>query len=524
VDKLLLNIDEAAEVLSVSHSKIYALLRQGDLSSVNIGGLRRIPTATLVAFVTRLTESEPLVVGLRPPPRNGSSPIGGDGGPKHSPQAVDACARLSRNSALANRDTQGAASASSTNVNADAANQTPPRRRSPNGHARPYFDKSKGRWYQVVSVDGQRKKVSGATQREVTVLAKKVNSHLRAGIIDHRRRTVGELLDYWSVEVVPEQVRESTLDGYQRAIRLYLKPVLGRIRLSALEFDDVEHMQQVLVRQGKARQTILQARKVLSAALKWAVKKGWLAENAVAYAGMPKGTAPARVTRHLDAVEFGRLRDRLAGDRLECAYLLCCYLGLRRGEVLGLVWGDIDLLSHQITIARQLRRATSGGPNGKTGLVLTRPKTSSSIRTLRLPECATEAILNHRSLQQSERRRASSWSRQPREGQLVFTSLSRDGKRGGSPVDIDSFGQRLVRHAQAAGIGHLSPHGLRHTGVSFLYNEGGVDMKALSEWAGHADEHITSSVYVHMTQRRRDDVADRMDAIVAALPPRSPAH
>ena len=120
----------------------------------------------------------------------------------------------------------------------------------------------------------------------------------------------------------------------------------------------------------------------------------------------------------------------------------------------------------------------------------------------------------------SEQRRG---SRQPRKGQLVFTSLRRDEGEAGCRVDVDSFGKRLVRHARAAGIGHLSPRGLRHTGVSFLYNEGGVDMKAISEWAGHADEHITSSLYVHMTQRRRDDVADRMDAVVTARPAGSPA-
>ena len=248
-----------------------------------------------------------------------------------------------------------------------------------------------------------------------------------------------------------------------------------------------------------------------------------MSTNAVAYADMPKGTVPATVTRHLDAVEFGQLRERLAGDRLECAYLLCCYLGLRRGEVLGLVWSDIDLMSRQVTIARQLRRTTSAGPDGKTSLVLTRPKTRSSARTLRLPDCAVDAILKHRSLQQSEWERADSWSTQPREGQLVFTTLSRDGKKGGSPVDVDNFRHRLVQHAQAAGIGHLSPHGLRHTGVSLLYNDGGVDMKALSQWAGHAHEHITSSVYVHMSQRKRDEVADRMDAVVATLPSRLPA-
>jgi integrase len=402
---------------------------------------------------------------------------------------------------------------------AEVTGRNPSVRRSPNGHARPYFDKSKNRWYQVVAVDGQRKKVSGATEEDVSVVAEQVRSRLVLGkrIVHDHHRTVGQLLDYWIAEVAAERVRESTLDSYERAIRLYLKPILGTIRLTALEFDDVEHMQQILVRQGKASQTILQARKVLSGALKWAVKKGWAAANAVTNADMPVGTAPATVTRHLDTIEFGRLREQMAGDRLECAYLLCCYLGLRRGEVLGLLWPDIDLELRRITISRQLRRGTTRGPDGKTSLVLTGPKTRSSARALRLPECAMDAILQHRLRQQLERDKADLWSPQPFEGDLVFTSLTRDGKRGGSPVDVDNFGHRLLHHAQAAGIGHLSPHGLRHTGVSFLYNDGGVDMKAISHWAGHANEYITSSVYVHMTQRRRDEVADRMDAVVASL-------
>jgi integrase len=254
--------------------------------------------------------------------------------------------------------------------------------------------------------------------------------------------------------------------------------------------------------------------------VKWAVKKRWVATNPVANADMPVGAAPAAVTRHLDASEFERLRVRLAEDRLECAYLLCCYLGLRRGEVLGLLWPDIDLELRQVIITRQLRR-TVAGPDGKTSLVLTSPKTRLSTRTLRLPECAVDAIVRHRSLQDSERERAESWSTQPKEGDLVFTSLSRDHRRGGSPVDVDHFSHRLVKHAQAAGVGHLSPHGLRHTGISLLYNDGGVDMKALSHWAGHAHEHITSNIYVHMAQRKRDEVADRMDAVIAALPRRS---
>lgn len=484
MEKLLLTPAEAAEVLSVSRSTIDTLLREGELASVQIGGLRRVPATALIGFVARLSaDADASAIGAR-----------------KTPDSVPRPEQLSHTSQT-----------------------TPAPRRSPNGHPRPYFDKSKKRWYQVVSVNGQRKKVSGATAREATARAKQVKSALLAGkrtAIDDRR-TVGHLLDYWITEVAPERVRESTLDSYQRAIRLYLKPVLGDIRLTALDFDDIEHMQQILVRQRKAGQTILQARKVLSGALKWAVKKGWVATNAVTRAGMPKGATPAAVTRHLDGMEFERLRVQLTGDRLECAYLLCCYLGLRRGEVLGLVWSDIDLDLRRVSISRQLRRTTHQGPDRSTSLVLTPLKTASSIRTLRLPDCAAEALLKHRTLQQSEQNRAEFWSPQPAEGHLVFTSLSRDGKRGGSPYDVDNFSHRLVQHARAAGIGHLSPHGLRHTGVSFLYNEGGVDMKALSHWAGHSNEHITSTVYVHMTQAKRDEVADRMDAVVAALPTRT---
>jgi integrase len=401
------------------------------------------------------------------------------------------------------------------------ARSEPAPRRSPNGAARPYFDKSKGRWYQVISVDRQRKKVSGTTEEEVVALAQQLKADLLAGkqVLGDSRRTVGQLLDYWSTEVAPERIRESTLDTYQRAIRLYLKPLLGDIRLTALDFDDVEHMQQVMVREGKAHATILQARKVLSAALKWAVKKRWLAANPVSYADMPVGAPPGAVTRHLDADEFRCLREQLAGDRLECAYLLCCYLGLRRGEVLGLVWSDIDLERRQVKVSRQLRRMTVrvAGATRKTQLALTAPKTTSSARTVPVPDCAIEAIIRHRELQRQEREQVESGSEQPKEGDLVFTGLSRDGRRGGHFADIDHFTQRLIDHAEAAGLGHFSAHGLRHTGVSFLYNEGGVDMKALSGWAGHASEHITSTIYVHLSERKRDDVADCMDAVVAAM-------
>jgi excisionase family DNA binding protein len=517
VDKLLLSAEEAAWMLGTSRSTVYRLLRERELGSIRVGGLRRIPTTALVAFVQRLSDDAQALPGQLPP--RWPSPTSGGPDSQQSSEAVDAPFPLSPSSSAVSHRTKSVRALSPTTDIADRMSRKPAPRRRPNGYARPYLDKSKRRWYQVVAVDGQRRKVSGATKEDVAVLAEQVRSRLVAGnrIVHDHHRTVGQLLDYWSAEVAAERVRESTLDSYQRTIRLYLKPILGKIRLTALAFDDVEHMQQVLVRQGKASQTVLQARKVLSAALKWAVKKGWTAANAVTNADMPVGTNAATVTRHLDAIEFGRLRKQLEGDRLQCAYLLCCYLGLRRGEVLGLLWPDIDLELRRIMISRQLRRATTRGPNGRTNLVLARPKTQSSARALRLPECAVDAILRHTSLQRLEREQADSWSTQPLEGDLVFTSLSRDGKRGGSPVDVDNFGHRLLLHAQAAGVEHLSPHGLRHTGVSFLYNDGGVDMKAISEWAGHANEYITSSVYVHMTQRKRDQVADRMDAVVASL-------
>ncbi len=84
-------------------------------------------------------------------------------------------------------------------------------------------------------MDGQRKKVSNATEQEVSAVAERVRADLvaRNRIAGDSRRTVTQLLDYWGTEIAPQRVWGSTVDTSQRMIRLYLKPLLGDIRLKA---------------------------------------------------------------------------------------------------------------------------------------------------------------------------------------------------------------------------------------------------------------------------------------------------
>ncbi len=334
------------------------------------------------------------------------------------------------------------------------------RRRSPNGSAVPYYDKSKHRWYTVVRVDSHSKKVSGATRDEASARAEEVRRDLLAGkaIGPDSRRTVGHLLDVYITEVAPLRNKSSTLDTYQRAVELYIKPALGHVRLTALDFEDVERMQQQMVQAGKARSTVLQARKVLSIALKWAVKKRWVAASAVTYADLPIGARPAKETRHLTGEEFSLLREAIAGDRMECAYLLGCYLGLRRGEILGLVWSDIDFEQKRITISRQLRRVRERPVKGSPWkLMLTTPKTTASTRTLPLPQCAIDALLRHRNLQTAERENGQSGAgSHPRESWSLRASAGmaqREGRSMTWTCSVVAFSSTLKTRASV-----ISPH------------------------------------------------------------------
>ena len=178
------------------------------------------------------------------------------------------------------------------------------------------------------------------------------------------------------------------------------------------------------------------------------------------------------------------LLNEARGDRLEALYVLAVTTGMRRGELLGLKWSDIDLENATVSVRRTLTRTD----NGKR-VTLGDPKTKRSRRTIRLTPQAVEALRVHLEKQLQEMEALG--DRYSDQG-LVFTT------EAGTPINPSNLRQRsLASLLKRAGLPHIRFHDLRHTCATLLLSKN-VHPKFVQELLGHATIAITLDTYSHV--------------------------
>jgi hypothetical protein len=232
------------------------------------------------------------------------------------------------------------------------------KRRRGNGEGSIYL-REDGRWCAVVDlgvVNGKRKRkfIYGSTRKEVAEQLKQLLHQQQQGLnVDPERITVGDFLDRWLDQVIKPHRRARTYRSYADTIRLHLKPRLGTQLLAKLTAAQVQTMINDLTATSGAR-TTQYARAVLQRALNRAVKWDLLTRNVVLATDPPK-SIPKAITP-LSLEEAQRLLRAVAGHRLDALYRIARSLGLRRGEVLGLRWADIDLVKQTVTVSGAIQR------------------------------------------------------------------------------------------------------------------------------------------------------------------------
>ena len=312
--------------------------------------------------------------------------------------------------------------------------------------------------------------------------------------VPDERTTVGAFLRDWISRIVPGTVSEGTLDTYARVIRLYLLPAFADIPLVRLTPAHVDDLLRSMEERGLAGETRRMARAVLRRALRRAEQEELLTRNVAAIADGPnirRGEG-----RTLSPDEARALIAASRGERLQAAFSAALSLGLRRGEVLGLRWKDLDLDGAVPTaaITKQLQRT-------KRGLELVDVKTQRSRRRLHLPPPLVEDLRRHRSRQNEDRFALGAEWRDVLG--LVFTTPL------GTPVDPRNFSRLVGELCQKAGIGHWSPHELRHSCASLLLAQG-VPLEVVSEVLGHSSIRVTKDVYGHLLAPARAQAAAAM--------------
>ncbi|NNL12214.1 MAG: site-specific integrase [Acidimicrobiia bacterium] len=373
------------------------------------------------------------------------------------------------------------------------------------------------RWRGVISLgrtpDGRRRrmKVSGGTKAEVIAKLKEVHRSLDAGVESPTSRlTVGTFLDRW-VEGVPGRVEQSTAADYADTVRLHLKPALGSKVLTKLSVSELNALWASKRKAGYSANSIRIMRTVLRSALHQAEREGLLVRNVAALSDPPRvGHSEGR---SLTIAEAKILLDAASADRLEALYAISLTLGLRRGEALGLSWSDIDLESALVRVRRQLRRErlpeedrVDGGR--RTQLVIRDLKTKRSRRTLHLTPALDGLLRTHRARQAREQLAAGpAWI----ESDLVFTT------KKGTPIDPDNFAHYFHRLCARAGLGHWTPHELRHSAASIMLAQG-TPLWVVSEVLGHASVAITKDVYGHLIGGEKQEATEAITDVLFRSP------
>lgn len=382
--------------------------------------------------------------------------------------------------------------------------------RAAQGEGSVYQRKTDGRWCATVFLglrgDGKRarKAFYGASQREVVAKRKEFLRQLEAGDVERETKkkrgyTVGEWLDYWLANVIEPDREPTTFDGYRKTVDNHIKPHLGHIPLRELETEHIEKWLKMM-RERKPpvglrtrQQALARLRTALGEALARRQQAG-VRFNAAAVARMPRG--PKRSVPPPSVEDARALLDAARGERLEAMVVVALGLGLRRGEILGLRWEDIDWEGRVVTIRRRISRVT-----GKSLLVRSGTKMNpDSAQTIVLPNLVADALKAHRGRQALERLPTG----------YVFTNTT------GGPIEPRTITRFFGQVRERAGLRSKTMHHLRHDCASLLL-AGGVPMWVVSQILRHRSPEITARIYAHVTSSGARDAADRMDDVLRQL-------
>jgi integrase len=341
----------------------------------------------------------------------------------------------------------------------------------------------------------------GKTRQDVAdKLTRALRDKQQGTFVAPHKLTLGAWLDTWLWEYKKPKLRPLSLRNNETAIRLHLKPALGHIPLQDLRPEQVQHFYNEQVHRGLDAATIGLQHVTLSQALSLAEKHALVARNVARLVEPPRRKRKERRTLTLDDVTT-TLLPACKAHRLHTAFLLCLMTGLRRGEVAGLRWTDIDWQREIMHIRHNLVRVKDF-TTGRTPLVMQEPKTDSSRRTLPLPEMCLAALKHHRAEQAAERLRLG-----PAYQDHGFVFCGADG----APLDPNTLGRLFTRALKRAGLPAVRLHDARHTYATWLLEQG-VSPKVVQTLLGHSSITMTLDLYSHVSLDLEKQAAATLNA------------
>jgi len=287
------------------------------------------------------------------------------------------------------------------------------------------------------------------------------------------------------------QLKASTFHSYRRTIELHVVPSLGNLALARLAPEDLDRLYGRLLASGRRNASgdgpglspasVRYVHRIVRKALGDAVRKGTLVRNPASLADQPKRSTSIKREREMHvwtAAQLQKFLASLGGERLSPAFVLAAHTGMRRGEVAGLRWADIDLAAKLIHV-RQAATVINYE------LHIADVKTSNGRRTIDINDDVVRAL--------------QTWRRKQAEERLFVGPAYQDGdlvvaRPDGRPTHPEILSRTFERLIVRNGLPRIRFHDVRHTHASLLL-KAGVPIKVVSERLGHATASFTLDVY-----------------------------
>jgi integrase len=378
------------------------------------------------------------------------------------------------------------------------------------GHIR---ERSPGHWAIILDVnrDGARKRkwhsFKGTKREAQAECARLITALNEAEYVEANKLTVGKyLLDRLAQWRAAKRITPKSAERYNEIITNQIVPYLGEKRLQALRAIDIEGWHNMLIASGRkdgkggiAARSIGHAHRLLNKALKEAQRFDLITRNVAPTVQPPKVNAA-----EIQIVGECRLRElleKLRGHEIEPMVTLALFCGLRRGEILALRWGSVDLDKKMLRVREALEETKAQG------IVFKSPKSRAGRRDVAMPDIVIDALRRHR-VAQLELRAKLGLGRLS-DDDLLFVTLN------GTPISPRHFSANVwPGFAKAIGMPEITFHSLRHTHASQLINAG-VDVVTISKRLGHSSPKITLGVYAHLFSNNDERAAQAVNEALA---------
>ena len=303
----------------------------------------------------------------------------------------------------------------------------------------------------------------------------------------------GDWMDFWFQNFSKPKIRQTTMECYENRIYNHIIPEIGKIPLCKLTQNDLQQFYARLKKGGRRRlveyygeglsdRMVRSCHTTCRTALEKAVTEGLITTNPAIGCRLPP--KKAKEMQVLTQDEIRRFLIQAHEEGYYEFFLLELTTGMRRGEILGLQWKDVNFATGELHIKRQVVKKGAQTQ-------ITKPKTKSSIRTILLPSDMLEILAEHKKNATCE------W---------VFPSPVKDGE----PRNPDSIYGKFQKILQRAQCKKVRFHDLRHTFATMAL-ENGMDIKTLSAMIGHISAETTLNIYSHITDTMQKQAAVKID-------------